>query len=223
MKKFVGIIFMVFALMFSVLPHSSQAASNVAEITIFSDGTGSSFGTHSWISIKNISKKDITVGRIKVKPNKEVTVGTWGNKDQHEGVWYNMEAYFANKGTKKAYTKRVSISKKITASDLGKASKKINDSNNSWSYTNNCSSFAVRVWNAAVPKTKLDASSSLKRYLGVDTPEGLAKAIKKKKGDQKNKAIQKVKESEVNFYNTTKKKTTSANSNSLKGSGSSSK
>ncbi|MEJ9227987.1 hypothetical protein LAV79_00450 [Peribacillus butanolivorans] len=222
MKKFLGFIILLFSLTVFVIPQSSEAASNVATITIFSDGSGGSYGTHSWISVKNISKKNIYVGKIKVAPNKEVTVGTWGNKEQHKGVWYNLEAYFANNGAKKAYNKRVSFSKKISASQLEKANKKIKQSSNdTWSYTNNCSTFATEVWNAALPKEKLNPSSKLKRYVGIDTPEGLAKAIKKKKGYATKRAIQNVKDTEVTYYNTKKKKNTKANSTSLKGSGSS--
>lgn len=221
MKKFLGLIILVFSLTFWVLPQSSDAASKVATITIFSDGSGSNFGTHSWITVKNISKKTIYVGKIKVAPKKEVTVGTWGNKDQHKGVWYNLEAYFVNQGQKKLYNARVSISENISAAQLDKANKKIKQSSNEWSYTNNCATFATKVWNVAVPKRKLNASSTLKRYVGVDTPEGLSAAIKKKKGYSKKRAIQKVKDTEVSYYNTKKKKTTKANSNSLKGSGSS--
>ena len=69
---------------------------------------------------------------------------------QHTGIWYNLESYFANNAS--AYGNRVSLSMSVTQSNIDT----INDiisKNDKWSLTNNCSSFAVKVWNSVSSKT----------------------------------------------------------------------
>ena len=39
----------------------------------------------------NTSNSTITVGHMPVKPNQSVTIGTFGNRKAHTGIWYNIE------------------------------------------------------------------------------------------------------------------------------------
>ena len=85
----------------------------------------------------------------------------------HNGLWYNLESYFANQG---AYDGRVSLSEEITQSELDTLNGIIN-SNDKWSLFNNCSSFAAKTWNS-VSGTSLSAG-------WINTPSNLKKSIKK--------------------------------------------
>ena len=71
----------------------SSSAVAIMRIFAINDGGRSSFNTsgHAFLSIKNISSSTITVGGLSVGSGKTVTVGTWGNKNEHTGLWYNLE------------------------------------------------------------------------------------------------------------------------------------
>lgn len=132
-------------------------SSGVAILTIFSDpthsgsgssgGSGFDFGTHSFITIMNISGSNIQVGNLSGIGNyKTVSVGTWGNKSEHNGLWYNLESRFVN--VNGSYGPRVSKSYVVSASELATLNSYIIN-NDAWSLTNNCSSFAAAAWNAS--------------------------------------------------------------------------
>lgn len=158
------------------------AATTVGTLTIFSsnDGGSSSWDTssHAFIAFKNSSSSSIRVGGLNVGAGHEITFGTWGNKSQHTGIWYNLESYFANNAS--AYGNRVSLSMSVTQSNIDT----INDiisKNDKWSLTNNCSSFAVKVWNSVSSKT-LSAGIP-------NTPTSLMSSIKSKSGYQTGRSI----------------------------------
>lgn len=186
MKKILKIL-VVFAFiittsnMFSV----EAAASKVGELTIFAanDGSSSSLSTsgHAFISFKNTSGSNITVGGLSVKNTHEITIGTWGNKSQHKGIWYNLESYFVNNVS--AYSNRVSLTTNVTQANIDTINSLIS-SNDKWSATNNCSSFATKIWNS-VSSTTLSAGTP-------NTPTALMKSIKSKSGYSTKKSIQNI-------------------------------
>lgn len=100
---------------------STTSGSLIAVLTVFADptsnGSGSSggdgssaFGTHAFITVKNVSSSNITVGKFSnIAPGTSMSLGTWGNKSEHKGLWYELEAYFIN-ASSSTYSARVSIS-----------------------------------------------------------------------------------------------------------------
>ena len=56
------------------------------------------FNGHAFITIENLNSNTIKAGKMDVNAYETVSLGTWGNKSQHKGLWYNLESYFANKG-----------------------------------------------------------------------------------------------------------------------------
>lgn len=154
-----------------VVPTSLQAhaATYVANLRVVSYGPGGT-GGHSFILVKNTSSSSITVGVRSVAADGTISVGTWGNKPDGKGVYYNLERYYVGQG---AYSGRVSLSMNLTSAQLATVTSSIKN-NNSWSLLNNCSSFASRVWNS-VSGTKVGAGF-------VNTPTGLANSIKSKSG-----------------------------------------
>ena len=165
--------------------------SAAAVITIFADGTsggagssgsnGSSFGTHTFITVKNVSSQNIQVGKFSgIAPGKSMSLGTWGNKTEHKGLWYNIEAYFIYKNG--FYANRVSTFYILTASQLATLNSYIIN-NDYWSLSWNCSSFAVGAWNSAV-------ASSYRLSAGFpNTPASLANNIRATGGYQTGAAV----------------------------------
>lgn len=81
-----------------------------------------------------------------------------------------------------AYDGRVSLTMNITSSNLTTINNFIKD-NDSWSVTNNCSSFASKLWN------KVASSSNQVKAGSPNTPNALTDSIKSKSGYKKNKAV----------------------------------
>ena len=141
--------------MFSViLPHTNyvSAASNLNIYIYSAINTNGSFSgssglgnSHAWIVIKNNTSSAVTVGRYKLNANASVTIGTWGNTTP-TGIWYNKErnkiSEFQNNNNTVYKTASISTSK------LSKINSTINSSD-TWGLLNNCTHFAIRVWNSA--------------------------------------------------------------------------
>ena len=158
-----------------IQPLSAYAYTNyvatIGTLTIFScnDGGSSSWNTsgHAWISFKNFTHPAVEFGGLNVAINSEVTIGTFGNMNQHSGIWYNLESYAVNQMG--AYSNRVSLSMNITRAQLEEINTII-DENDTWALLNNCSSFAVKIWNE-VSDDRLSAGSP-------NTPTSLCESIK---------------------------------------------
>lgn len=89
MKKIISFLsVLVFVLVMTVIVQPVNAASNqvdIGEISVFaSKETGQG---HAFLMFKNTSSDSYMVGNYELQPNKTVTVGTWGNKDDGRGVY----------------------------------------------------------------------------------------------------------------------------------------
>jgi hypothetical protein len=184
MNKIIKFLSVLAVLTFLTIPAVS-AASNVAILTVFSDPTprsiGSSgstidigLGAHSWITVKNIASTPITVGALNgIAPGKTVSIGTYGNQKEHNGIWYNLEARDIKYDNKK-YSGRVSRTYSLTATQLNTLNKNIKN-NDWWSLIHPCSYWAGMQWNAVVPNVPLS--------IGIpSTPITLAITIKATSG-----------------------------------------
>ncbi|MCL2482327.1 MAG: hypothetical protein FWF43_02690 [Propionibacteriaceae bacterium] len=126
------------------------------------------YSGHAFLIVNNDFVSGITVAGLTVPAGGQVTIGTWGTRSNGLGVYLNLEAYQGSG----AYPDRVSLSACITSSQLVTLNSQIAN-NNSWSNTNNCSSFASKVWNAVVTNNTVSAGS-------INTPSGLVTSIKSK-------------------------------------------
>lgn len=157
-------------------------AAYVGTLSIFAanDGGSSAWNTsgHAFIAFKNTSSSAVRVGGLNVNPGHEITFGSWGNKDAHKGIWYDLESYLAN--NEGDFGGRVSLSMSVTQSNINTINSLISK-NDTWSLFNNCSSFAVKIWNS-VASTTLSAGTP-------NTPTSLMASIKSKSGYQTNRAI----------------------------------
>lgn len=156
---------------------------NAIELYVFScaSGSSSSINTsgHSWLLIRNVTNRTITVGVKNVSAGGVVTFGTWGNLSKHVGIWYNEEAYLYSRASS-CISGRVSLNMNISSSQLNQINTIISNYDK-WSLTNNCSAFAERVWNA-VSSTTIDAGT-------ICTPSNLVNSIKSKTGYKTNAAM----------------------------------
>lgn len=139
-----------------------------------SDAGGSSIPSasgHAFVTISNYKTTSISVGKLSgISQYKTVSVGTWGNKTEHTGLWYNLEALFTSQGS---YPNRVSLSMDLTDAQLATVNALIVNGD-SWSTSNNCSSFAEKIWNS-VSSTQLSNGT-------FNTPTALRDSIKSKSG-----------------------------------------
>ena len=142
---------------------------NVACVSIYSyNGISSSsnlFTGHAFLTIKNLTKSSLIVGKMTLDANESISLGTWPKK-AHFGVWYNLESYLSKNNE---FTTSVSLNEEITYGSLIKLNEYIS-SHDVWQPMINCSSFAIRAWNSA-------CSETLKENDGIETPTHLKEII----------------------------------------------
>ena len=167
----------------SIPAFAAETTTTVGTLTIFSsnDGGSSSWNLsgHAFLAFENTSSSDITVGGLTVASGEEITFGTWGNQDAHHGIWYNLESYLIN--NQNDYANRASLSMSVTQDDVDEINTIIAN-NDTWALLNNCSSFAVRVWNQ-VSSITLSAGSP-------NTPTSLRANIRSKSGYETGRSVQ---------------------------------
>lgn len=171
-KRIISFIFAVVLLLsFTTIAYAKDAEPRitfVGRLQIVSAPKTGSIGSagisgHSFIVVKNTSDTVITVGHMPVKPGDSITIGTYGNRDAHKGIWYNIEGCTSIIGTS------YGLACALTMSDIYTINNVIN-ANDAWSLTKNCSYFAKTVWNAVYPTESLS---------GID-PLTLANSIQNK-------------------------------------------
>lgn len=211
-KLFIFVCILFLALFASVSTQNVYASTNdpiVGEVSIFASKAAGS--GHAFLMFKNTSNETYFVGHYELSPNKSVTVGTWGNKEDGKGVYYNLEAWFINEYN--AYSDRVSLKFSYTASELETFTQYIK-SNNSWTLLFNCASFAERIWNSV-------ATGSMRVNAGflIKTPTALFNNIKSKSGYITRQSVPSVLPDEVRRH--TASSSSSVSSGSLSSSSSS--
>ena len=109
---------------------------------------------HSFVSAKNVSAGSLTIGNYVLTPGEEITIGTFV-QTAHSGVWYNIEAAYTTIGT---YQNVVSLT--IGVSDASKITAITDYIINSdyWSFTKNCTDFALDIWNIAAGEDAIEVS-----------------------------------------------------------------
>ena len=165
---------------------------DVAELSIFSSPNG----PHAFITIKNISNKDLSIGLLSdISPRVTISIGTWSSVDPtssqtssasfsgsssrsiHTGIIYNYEAYLIN--YTEQMNERYSLTVTITQSQLDEINNIIRNYDK-WNLINNCTVFASKVWNSVISNKKHHLSPGI---LGINTPKALIKSIEKRQKD----------------------------------------
>lgn len=136
--------------------------------------SGSGILGHSFLIVKNIGVSTITVGHMSVPVGQSITIGTFNNRKNHKGIWYNIEGYNGINATCYGLTTG------LTGSQLNTFNNTLNN-NDTWTVTKNCSYFAKTVWNSVNSPDTLSGTN----------PLSLANSIKKKSGYITNPSIPK--------------------------------
>ncbi len=161
--------------------HSAQRFSETQGGGSSSSSSGGDSG-HAFLSFKNTYSDPIRIGGLSVGRGCEITFGTW-DLSVHRGVWYNLEAYCINHAGK--MPNRISVSMNVTMSQVDIINFGIDLWSNYWSLTDNCSSFAVSIWNGA---SKLVSGPEVSAG-AISTPQGLYNNIKNINGYQINQRV----------------------------------
>lgn len=104
---------------------------------------------HAWIYIESMFNGEMQVGCYTLKPYQGVSMGTFLlSRSDGGGLYYNVEAYCANKwGLKNKSWLGMDLTKK----QLIKVSDRIKDWNY-WDFYFNCTFFAAEIWNCVSKK-----------------------------------------------------------------------
>lgn len=153
----------------------------VANLSIYSyNGISSSstyFTGHAFLTIQNLTKDFLTIGKMNVEPYSTISIGTWPKK-AHFGLWYNLESYLSKNNE---FVTSVSLSEDITYGSLLKLNEYIS-SHDIWQPMINCASFALRAWNSTSNDKLLESN-------GVETPTHLKEIIIEKENYKSNQYI----------------------------------
>lgn len=120
-------------------------------------GMQAQFGHHSWIAITNFCKTPIKINGITIKIFETMTIGAWQG-GIHNGIFYNVERYYAEKGEFATENSAYKL-ETLNIFELNYLISIINNTaNDTWSLTNNCATFAEKIWNTfASEETKISA------------------------------------------------------------------
>ena len=123
---------------------------------------------HAFLIFYNDSDFSIRVGHMTVEEGDFVTIGSYGNRDAHRGIWYNIEAY-------RQPSSVYAYGRPITSAQLESINNTINSRDSYSLIDNNCCHFAVDVWNTGLSNTHNDLA-----YGGI--PELVVDSIQSKAG-----------------------------------------
>lgn len=143
MKKFVSIMLSLL-MIFSLLAFNVSAAKeeNVARMWFCSEIHNKTNIGHIFLYFENLTDEPIMVGRYKVAPYDDVSVGCFGTEGPRGGgVYYNLEQDLTHYHSLKA------VSTDLTEAELNKVTNKIKNYSH-WDPILNCYYFAAMGWNA---------------------------------------------------------------------------
>ncbi len=143
MKKFLSCLLAV-VMLFTLMSFSVSAAEdkNVARMWLGSEINDNTGIGHIFLYFENLTDETITVGKCKVAPHGDVSVGNFGTEGPDgAGVYYNLETELDH------YSDLLAVSTELTESELKAVSGKI-VGYNWWGVIFNCNYFALLAWNA---------------------------------------------------------------------------
>lgn len=109
---------------------------------------------HAFISITNVSDSDLNVGGLLIAPGTCVTVGTRGNRNEHAGVWYNLESFYTYY-IPGFYYNLYALQVSLDQAQMDTVNENLSRSDQ-WSAFYNCAAFSQAMWNSVCSDT-LDA------------------------------------------------------------------
>ena len=107
---------------------------------------------HAFISVRNVSDHDLEVGGLLIAPDTEMTFGTRGNRNEHAGIWYNLEGYYKCYLAGSYYQNLYGIQTSLDQAQLDVLNQNLAVSDH-WSAYFNCAAFTEGIWNAVCADT----------------------------------------------------------------------
>ena len=126
---------------------------------------------HSFFVVTNVSDADLDVGGLLIAPGTSMTIGIRANRDEHAGLWYNLEAFY-NYYIDGYYPDLHSMQVSLNQEQLDTINAALPNCDK-WSGVFNCVSFSTAIWNAV-------CSDKLRPTL--PTPEELTSAMYRYEG-----------------------------------------
>lgn len=107
---------------------------------------------HAFISVTNVSQQEINVGGLVIAPDTTVTIGTRGNRNEHAGIWYNLESYYQYYLSDSYYINIYSVQVSLDQSQLDVVNRNLEKADH-WSAIYNCTAFTEAMWNSVCSDT----------------------------------------------------------------------
>lgn len=106
---------------------------------------------HAFVSVTNVSDSDIAVGGLLIAPGKSLTIGTRGNRNEHSGIWYELESYYMYY-IPDYYYHLYAMQTSLDADQLDTMNQNLAKADH-WSAVYNCSAFSTGLWNSVCSDT----------------------------------------------------------------------
>ena len=135
---------------------AAPAEGSVAVLRIYTmsddkgDATINASG-HAFVSVTNVSDSDIAVGGLLIAPGKSLIIGTRGNRNEHSGIWYELESYYMYY-IPDYYYHLYAMQTSLDADQLAVLNRGLSRADH-WSAYYNCSAFSEAVWNSVCTDT----------------------------------------------------------------------
>ena len=129
---------------------------------------------HSFFIVTNVSDTDLDVGGLMIAPGTGMTIGIRANRDEHAGIWYNLEGFY-NYYIDNYYPDLHSMQVSLNQDQLDTLNAALPNCDK-WSGVFNCVAFTTAIWNAVcsdklcpVLPTPEELLYSMNRYEGKVT------------------------------------------------------
>lgn len=110
---------------------------------------------HAFLVVENVSDTEQTVGGLPLAPGTTISFGTYGNTEEHTGIWYGLEGFLDTNNNYK-YSDCIGLQTSLRAEQLAVLNQNLARADH-WSAVYNCASFAQELWNSVCADT-LDAA-----------------------------------------------------------------
>jgi hypothetical protein len=194
-RVFLVLLLLIFSLSATLL--GSKASYEEVELSIYSSGSWNSsiYGIgHSFLMFKNVSGSNIYVGGMKLENGDSLTLGT-SSKDVFEDVWYDSDSGITyNKEFTDSFlygpSSAPSLTITIDSTDILAINDLLEDNDEYNVFTDNCTHFALDVWNLVAPTGKQMIWDDIPYVDKISTPMELEGNIKYDSDYESNKIVE---------------------------------
>lgn len=107
---------------------------------------------HAFLTVTNVSAQELNVGGLLIAPGTSLTIGTRSNRQEHVGIWYNLEGFYKYYLPDSYYLDLYGIQTSLDQSQLDTVNQNLAASDH-WSAVFNCAAFVEAMWNSVCADT----------------------------------------------------------------------